>query len=703
MGKMHLLKTVTSIVFFIGILSTGFAQNPLFIPPVDEGPVFQLTEAPSSKEFMPGVQTPTYGINGNYLAPTLIFNKEEWVQLNVTNNLSELSTMHWHGMHIPAETDGGPLTPIQPGETWTVAYQVLNLAGTYWYHPHPHGQTTAQVNMGLAGMIIVRDDVEAALELPRTYGVDDLPLIIQDKAFDVDGALVATGFGDTMMVNGTLDPAANVPAQVVRFRALNASNARSYYIGLNDNRNFYQIGSDDGLLENPVELNRILLSPGERVEFLIDFSQDEGDTLQLMSYSSEMPVGVTGADVVMGVPGGDSPLNGTIFPFLKLCVGVPTADPVVSVPATLVAPYLVPDESDADVVRTITMTSSAPGPGGPVFLLDETPYDMAVINQTVNLGDTEIWEIVNESILAHPFHIHDEEFFILDRNGVPPPENERGPKDVVLVLPDETVRFIITFEDYADSDITYMYHCHILPHEDGGMMGQFLVLDIQTTAGFSALNNVVCVGEEVEFNNASNQSDEWLWEFGDGMSSTESDPVHVYQDPGEYDVILVAINTGTGISDTLTMENFILVNPTVMVTNEVEINEGDSLFVGGAWQTELGTYVDSLLTSEGCDHIIVTNLSVITSALTLSFDGRQIVVSPNPNNGYFSVNMTEWNGEAVRIRLLHPSGKVLTDRKIIGNHGDFLSSFAMPELATGIYFLEVQVDNQRGVLKMVKN
>ncbi|MEM7373686.1 MAG: multicopper oxidase domain-containing protein [Bacteroidota bacterium] len=559
------------LIVFHGLLtSQALCQNPLWIPPIEEGPIFYLSEDSSSKEFLSGIQTPTYGMNGNFLAPTLIFQKDEWVQLQVTNNLSELSTMHWHGMHVPAETDGGPLTPILPGETWIVAYQVLNDAGTYWYHPHPHGQTTAQVNMGLAGMIIVRDEVESNLNLPRTYGLDDIPLIIQDKTFDENGALLPIGFGDTMMVNGTLNPVSDVPAQMIRFRALNASNGRAYNLGIEDSVNMYQIGVDDGLLEQPILVDRILISPGERVEFLLDLSQHEGDTLQLMSYGSEMPMGVTGSDVVAGVPGGMSPLNGADFPILHLQVGPPSGDSIMSIPDTLVAPYIIPDTSEVDVVRTITMTGGVGGPAVPGFLFDNTPFDMAVVNHTVTLGDTEIWEIVNETILAHPFHIHDEEFFILDRNGIPPSEQEQGPKDVVLVLPDETVRFIIQFEDFADPEISYMYHCHILPHEDEGMMGQFLVLD------------------------------------------------------------------STATMDLMDEKN------------------------------------------------------------------SQISVFPNPNEGFFTASMKNWNGEQLTLRLMHITGSLIEERIFPGSYGEFVTSFAVPELAAGVYLLEIGLGKERKTIKILK-
>src|SRR5678816_751410 len=221
MRKLFLLVFVT----FIG--KGVFAQNALFIPPTLTGDTFNLTVQDGVTQFYPGINTPTYGINGALLAPTLIVNRWDWVTMNVTNNLAGFgnsTTMHWHGLHVPAMDDGGPHQVIAQGTTWSPHFQILNSAGTFWYHPHGDNKTDRHVSKGIAGMIIVKDSAEAALTLPRTYGVDDFPIIVQTKAFDVLNQIaIATEEDTAVMVNGTVKPYLDAPAQVIRLRLLNGA------------------------------------------------------------------------------------------------------------------------------------------------------------------------------------------------------------------------------------------------------------------------------------------------------------------------------------------------------------------------------------------------------------------------------------------------------------------------------------------------
>ena len=219
--------------------------NELTIPPTLEGTSFSLTIDESTRQFFDGQATETIGFNGNFLGPTLIFNKGDDISITVNNDLAESTTVHWHGMHVSPEDDGGPHTIIEAGMVWNPQFTVLDRATTFWYHPHLHERTNEHVTKG-AGMIIVKSDDEAALSLPRTYGEDDIPLIIQGKSFSDDNQLEPREDDNVYMVNGTLDPYVSVPSQMVRFRALNGSNERVINIGLEDDRNFYQIGSDGG-------------------------------------------------------------------------------------------------------------------------------------------------------------------------------------------------------------------------------------------------------------------------------------------------------------------------------------------------------------------------------------------------------------------------------------------------------------------------
>jgi bilirubin oxidase len=465
--------TFTLPLLFLGLSSLLTAQTALLIPDSLSGTIFDLNVAHSTYSFNNGNTASTMGVNGDILGPTLFFNKGDSVFLNVINNLNEATTMHWHGMHVSPENDGGPHSEISANTTWSPAFEVLDQATTFWYHPHLHEKTMEQVTKGVAGLIIVKDEEEAALVLPRTYGTDDFPLIVQDRSFDNNGDVRIQPLGDEVMVNATFDAYLDVPAQVIRFRILNGSTERSYMFGFSDNRNYYQIGSDGGLLEAPVELNRVQLAPGERAEILVDFSDQLSQTVNLMSYASELADNVPGAEIG---PGAGNILNGADFDMLEFRVTNPTSDPITTIPSSLVEHDI---WTENQAVRTRTKTFENPsGPGEP-FTIDGLLFDMAVINDTVIVEDIEIWELTNNSNSAHPFHIHDIQFYILDRNGVPPSANEQGLKDVVMVNSNETVRFITKFTDFTDDEIPYMYHCHILLHEDNGMMGQFLVIESQ--------------------------------------------------------------------------------------------------------------------------------------------------------------------------------------------------------------------------------
>ncbi len=468
----------------IVMISYLVAENPLYIPEAINSNQFDLTLQNGNTQLFEGTTTETMGVNGANFAPTLIFENGEFVNINVINNLDQETTIHWHGMHVSPENDGGPHTVIMPGETWNPQFTIMDKASTMWYHPHLHGHTNEHLTKGIAGIIIIKDDEEATLNLPRTYGLDDIPLILQTKQIDNNNQIVIGGHIDSVpMANSTIDAFVELPAQVVRLRVLNGSSMRVFNLGFSNNAIFYQIGSDGGLLSESVSMTRLLLSPAERAEILVDLSGMEGQSFDLKSYGSSLPgstYGIEDLATMMGnsPPGYNSnPLNGSDFTLLEINVGSQTNNnPVLSIPNTLVEVTPL-NEFDATVTRLLTI--QAPnmmenGITGPFEFNGET-FDMNTINQYVQLGNTEIWEIFNMSMVAHPFHIHDVQFYILDRNGTIPPENERGRKDVVLVKQMETVRFVAKFEDFADNEIPYMYHCHMLQHEDEGLMGQFIV------------------------------------------------------------------------------------------------------------------------------------------------------------------------------------------------------------------------------------
>ncbi|MFZ9027622.1 MAG: multicopper oxidase domain-containing protein [Crocinitomicaceae bacterium] len=471
---------LTAKLIFIG--GVALAQNQLNIPPTIETSNIDLTLQEGTYEFYPGVVTNTMGANGSLLGPTLIMDQGDQVSITVNNQLQDETTIHWHGMHVSPLNDGGPHTVIQPGSTWNPQFEVMDRAGLNWYHPHLHMMTNEHVSKGIAGMIIVKDAEEAALTLPRDYGVDDFPLVIQTKAFDASGQIVVHSELDTsLMVNGTVDPFLDVPSQVVRFRLLNGSSQRVYKLGFTNNMSFKIIGTDGGLLTAPVDLTRYDLAPGQRADILVDLTGMQGQSISLINYGTEFGNGIYGSATPgmmpqLTLPGYDqNPLNGADFDILNLNIGAQTANPVLTTPTTLVA-HNIPVDGTEDANRSLLFTTqqNIVGP----FLINGAPFDMNVINYTIPLGNREVWTLTNQTPIGHPFHIHDVQFYILDINGNPPPPELQGLNDVVMVPAGMgTVRFITEFLDFANDTVPYMYHCHMLTHEDDGMMGQFVVSD----------------------------------------------------------------------------------------------------------------------------------------------------------------------------------------------------------------------------------
>lgn len=442
--------------------------RPLAIPPlapstvVDGVRTFELTAQEGVSEFRPGSATPTWGFSRGFLGPTLRASRGEQVAVRVRNDLAEPTTVHWHGMHLPAAMDGGPHQMVDPGATWTPQWTVDQPAATLWYHPHPHGQTERHVRNGLAGMFLVDDEVEGALPLPREYGVDDVPVVVQDVAFGPDGALATRdgGFtghlGDELLVNGTLHPYLEVSTDVVRLRLLNASTARIYGFGFDDGREFAMIASDGGLLDAPVPLDRLTLSPGERAEILVSVEPGESPVLRSESPDLGGTVGMFG-----GAAGA-----GDRFDVLELRASG-SLEHRGEVPAALV-PVERLDEDAASAHRRFDLDGTQ---------INQERMDMGRIDEVVELGATEVWTVRNGMAFAHNFHIHDVQFQILDIAGSPPPPELAGWKDTVYLRPDDDYRLIMRFTDYADAGHPYMYHCHLLRHEDQGMMGQFLVVE----------------------------------------------------------------------------------------------------------------------------------------------------------------------------------------------------------------------------------
>jgi blue copper oxidase len=444
-------------------------RNELRIPPIlqprkgeDGRKAFRLELQRGVSHFLPEKTTATWGANGPYLAPTLRASRGDRVQMYVHNRLPEPTTIHWHGMHLPAHADGNPHQPIATGTTWSPGWKIDQPAATLWYHPHPHPRTEEHVYRGVTGMFIVDDPQARQLALPKRYGVDDIPVIVQDKKFEDDGALDPDPgtvspiglVGDHLLVNGTHDPHLDVSTERIRLRLLNASGARVYNLGLSDNRAFWLIATDSGLLEAPVRMRRLQLSPAERAEIVIDLRARE--RLVLRSYKPDL-----GTDFWNDrFSGGDDTLD---LLQLRAATRLREAPPL---PRRLARVEQV-HRSAGIGERTFELSGQNS--------INGREMDIGRIDVRVRLGTTELWEVRNQGNTPHNFHVHDVQFRVVQYAGGPPPARFAGLKDTVYIPPDESVRLLVPFRDYANPSVPYMLHCHIHQHQDRGMMGQFVI------------------------------------------------------------------------------------------------------------------------------------------------------------------------------------------------------------------------------------
>lgn len=440
-------------------------DTPLPIPPlaesqvIDSVRVFSLTAQEGQMQFLEGMTTPTWGFNGDYLGPTLRARRGEKIAVEVTNELTETTTVHWHGMHLPAAMDGGPHQPIDPGREWRPEWQIDQPAATLWYHPHPHGQTEEHVMRGLAGMFILDDDESGAFGLPAQYGVDDIPLIVQDKKFRSDGQFQFDSqgnevglLGNVVLTNGTWGSVLDVTTEQVRLRILNGSSARTYDFVLEDGSDFALVASDGGLLEAPLVTDHVRLSPGERAEIVVRMAP--GTQTMLRSVPPDL-----GNVAVSAAYGGTDDFD----VLLLRAAAELQPSPAIASRFTGIERFT---ESDVDNTRTFAVQNRE---------INGRRMDIDRIDEVVQVDSTELWEVTNRDLFPHNWHVHDVQFQVLDIDGEQPPPELLGWKDTIYLEPRKVYRIVMRFEDYADDDKPYMIHCHLLLHEDEGLMSQFVV------------------------------------------------------------------------------------------------------------------------------------------------------------------------------------------------------------------------------------
>lgn len=524
--KRNLLTTLVFILLVSKMTTAQKFVNRIYAPPaIRNTTTFNISIDTSHHNFNPNGGTdvtnasiPTFCYNQmdsnniSYLGPTLFWPQGQQITINAFNNMPQRTTMHFHGLNLPSNMDGGPHEIIESKSMWDMPvvprFTVIDPVQTVWYHSHLMDSTTMQVAMGLAGMIILESPTDSVnLKLPRDYGVNDFPVVVQEKSFNIDttvtpnrvSSMKATshpGPGNYLMVNGLLNGFMHIPSEVVRLRFLNGSPISSLNLCVNDsvapvnnqNDNMWLVATDGGYTPKAYPFKSFIIAPGERMEMLLNCTnKKQGDTVYLRSLANAVP-----SDII------SFPTTTPPFAFMALVIDTalnPT-HPITTIPDSL---------ESYPILDTLTAYRRAPkrlyGAGnggnqaGPIWTIDSMPMNMDIMNDTILVGRTEIWTIENKTNKSHPFHIHKVQFQVLDitdalgnkqsvyNNTLP--KHLMGYKDDVLIRAGTTLRFITQFDHYGDTLVNneidmmngFMYHCHILTHEDSSMMHQFVVLD----------------------------------------------------------------------------------------------------------------------------------------------------------------------------------------------------------------------------------
>ncbi|MDA8517941.1 multicopper oxidase CueO [Citrobacter sp. Igbk 16] len=479
-----------------------------------------------------GKTATTWGYNGNVLGPAVKLNKGQAVSVDIHNQLAEETTLHWHGLEIPGEVDGGPQGVIPAGGKRSVTFTPAQRAATCWFHPHQHGKTGRQVAMGLAGLVLIEDDEIRKLLLPKQWGIDDVPVIIQDKQFSADGQInyqldmmtAAVGwFGDTLLTNGAIYPQHAAPRGWLRLRLLNGCNARSLNIATSDNRPLYVIASDGGLLAEPVKVTELPMLMGERFEVLVDVSDGKAFDLVTLPVSQmgmaiapfDKPHPVMRIQPLLITASGTLPDTLTTLPALPSLDGLTvrklqlSMDPMLDMMGMQMLMQKYGDQAMAGMdhgqmmghmnssnmshgnmshgnMNHGNMGSMKQGDmsnmkhGGSFDFhnanrINGLPFDMNKPMFAAAKGQHERWVISGQGdMMLHPFHIHGTQFRILSENGKAPATHRAGWKDTVRVEGGVS-EVLVKFDHDAPKEHAYMAHCHLLEHEDTGMMLGFTV------------------------------------------------------------------------------------------------------------------------------------------------------------------------------------------------------------------------------------
>lgn len=416
---------------------------------------YTLTASAFKWEIAPGKTINAWGFNEQLPGPTLNARVGDTLVVRIKNNLQEPTIIHWHGLRVPSSMDGtgAVQNPIQPGETFEYRFVVPD-AGTFWYHSHAN--ETVQVERGMYGAIVIQDENDPVTDGERVFMIDDMKLTAKHE-FTKPSWFVPRIMerhdgrqGDTLLINGKEKPEIRIHAgQVERWRFINSSSARYVYLSMGG-KSFHLIGTDGGLLEHPRTENKILLTPGERIDVVAGpFKEGERFAIESLPYNRM------------------TFLKTKHQAFATVNVGQ-TKPSIAYIPDTLrkIEPLA---HKDAAITRKIKFSVGPSLKNGMNFLINNKIH---VDDNPVMVGELQIWEISNTSLMDHPFHLHGEFFQVIEENGKAP--QFRSWKDTYNLPPRSKVK-IAWMPDNRTG--VWMYHCHILEHHEAGMMANFEVVD----------------------------------------------------------------------------------------------------------------------------------------------------------------------------------------------------------------------------------
>lgn len=462
----------------------------------------KLWAAPTTAEITPGVTTDVYSFgaevidgdpasiaqSGSYLGPTLHVRTGQRVRITFENRLPDQSIVHWHGLDLPQDQDGQPADAVGPGETYEYDFVIDNPPGTYWYHPHPHGRTGEQVYRGLAGLLIIHGDEPS---LPS--GANDLAVVLQDRTIASDGQLryvnsmhdqMAGFVGGTLVSNGVADLTLDVRREPYRIRLLNGANSRTQYLTWSSGQPLTTVATDGTLLPEAVDVEGLVITPAQRSDLWVDFSSFEpGQKIELLSADTFIESGsMMGAGMGNGMGnqiGSELDLDASVAVTFVVIESEPSPG---SRPGTLGVPptFSADDAVNVDAPKQLALTTRRAS-----HWINNRQWEGREVTEleTVSANTVELWEFVNQSPMAHPIHLHGRPFVVTSRTweddsaagswatiegGV----IDAGVRDTVLVWPGQRVQIAVSFSDHRGY---FLYHCHILEHEDAGMMRNFLI------------------------------------------------------------------------------------------------------------------------------------------------------------------------------------------------------------------------------------